>query len=150
MTHLNRLRPTLDSFNFWVCVCLFGIIALVVAVFFLNQRTTDNIRRTAADEAIHATEINSSAKNHYQECVGSIPELRKINRFVRGVQELHIAQERNALAVLKVTDRHDPLYMARYQSYLRFKAAADKVKGVRFTVPTKASCKALYKRLLKQ
>lgn len=147
---LNQWRPTLDSFNFWIGVAYLGLAAVVVVLFILNQRSSDNIRRTAADEAAHSAEIVSAARSRYQQCVGSIPELAKINRFIRGVQLLHIAQEQNALAVLKVTPRHDPTYMARYQSYLRFKAAADKVKGVHFDVATVAECRALRKRLLNQ
>lgn len=147
---MSRLRPTLDTFNFWIGVAYFGLVAVVVALYFINNTTSRYIARTAADEAKHAAEISSNAQNRYQECLGSIPELTKINRFVGGVQELHVAQEHAALNLLKITPKGGPMYRVRYENYLRFKSAADKVKGVQFHVPTVHDCDDLRDRLLRQ
>lgn len=146
----EQIRKRVDSLGFWVVVAYFGLALVVVALFFINQKTSANIKRTAADEAAHSSEIIANARARYGDCVASIPELEKINRFVRGVQALHIAQELNSREALRATEPTDPLYPVRVASYRRFKEAADLVAGVRFSVPTRSTCAALRRRLLAQ
>jgi hypothetical protein len=147
---MSRVRRRMDTWAFWVGIAYFGLALVVLSLFFVNQKTSRNIRRTAADEAAHTAEIVANARTRYTSCISSIPELAKINRFIHGVQDLHRAQEDAAKAILDNTGPADPLYRIRVKNYWRFKHAADAVAGVNFRVPTRETCRQLRDRLLNQ
>lgn len=147
---VRQMRPTLDSFNFWVAVAYVGLVAVVVALFFINQNTTANVKRTTADEAAHSAEILSSARSRYQECVASIPVLTKINGYLDGTRIVDRALVANSAANLAATPPGSALYWTRVQNLARLERAARSAKGVKFPVPTKQDCTALRRRLLTQ
>lgn len=146
----QQLRPTMDTFNFWVGIAYFGLVAVVVALYFLNQNTAANIRRTAADEATHAAEIRSSAESRYSECLNSIPVLVKINRFIEGERIVDGALVENSEANLAATPSGSALYATRVANLRRLRAAKAAAFEVKFPVPTRAACAALRRRLLAQ
>lgn len=151
MTRLRKqFRPTLDTFNFWVGIAYFGLAAVVVALYFVNQDTARNISRTTADEARHAAEISSNATSRYQECLGSIPELRSINRFIDGAATVDKALVENSQANLTATPKTSPLYAVRIANLRRLENAEAAAYQVRFPIPTRADCAALRARLLSQ
>ena len=144
------VRGRLDNWKFWVGVAYFGLAAVVVALFFVNQRTQRAIADQQRAAGVHTAEIVANATSQYHLCLASIPELREINAFVAGVKVVHDTLLANSEALLAKTPRSSPLYAVRLRSLLRLRRAARAAARVKFHIPTEAGCKALRKRLLAQ
>lgn len=144
----RQLRPTLDSFDFWVAVAYFGLVALMVGLFFVNQNTQHALSRQAKDEATHAAEIGANAQSQYHLCVSSIPTLRKINAFIDGQRVTAAALVTNSKANLAATQKNDPLYELRVRNLHRLQRAERAAAVVKFPIPTAAQCAALRRSLI--
>lgn len=146
----RQMRPTLDTFNFWVGVAYFGLVAVVIALFFVNQATQKTVTRQAQVAAAHTAEIAATAKSRYQQCVTSIPTLNRINRFFAGVRIVNETLLENSAAALAVTAKSDPQYRTRVKNFHRLQRAAASAQIPKFPVPTPAKCRALRDSLLHQ
>jgi len=136
------VREVLCSWWFWVAVAYFGLACVVVALYFINGRTSHDAARVARDEAIHQSEIVSARQAAYTQCLASIPELEKINGFVGSVRAIRDALEQNSTALLDSTPPGAPLYTVRVHSLARLRMTAKRIEAVHFQVPTIAECNA--------
>lgn len=147
---VRQMRPTLDTFNFWVGIAYFGLAALVVALYFVNQSTQRSVTRQAQDEAAHSAEIVANANGRYQQCVGSIPTLSKFNAFIEGTQEgwhILITNSRTNLAI----SPNPAVYKQRAANLARIVKASRKIdQPKKFPIPTQAKCRELRSSLLHQ
>ena len=139
---MTRTVRKLDNWRFWVGIAYFGLAVVVVWLFFLNQSTSKTQARQARDEAVRVAEIDSAQTAQRQQCLASIPTLRRINGFVAGVSDLHMALEENAKAVLDATPKTDRQHRVRLDNWLRIKRTVNEVSGVHFPVPTLKQCHA--------
>ena len=99
------VRGRLDNWRLWVGVAYFGLAAVVVALFFVNQRTQRAIADQQRAAGVHTAEIVANATSQYHLCLASIPELREINAFVAGVKVVHDTLLANSEALLAKTPR---------------------------------------------
>lgn len=144
----RQLRPTLDSFDFWVAVSYFGLVALMVGLFFVNRSTQHTISRQARDEAARSAEIVANAQSQYHLCLSSIPTLRKIDAFIQGQRVTTDALVTNSKAALAATAKNDPLYELRVRNLHRLQSAERAAAVVKFPIPTAAQCAALRRSLI--
>ena len=116
----------------WIVIAYFGLAGVVVALYFHQTE-------------ISRSESARSAANHAKvaQCIQSVPELRKINRFVRGVYTFHRIIAENSKFSLDATPKSSPMYQVRLRNYRRVKQTVLDVSGVRFHVPTRAECDGL-------
>jgi hypothetical protein len=135
------VREFLSSWWFWVGVAYFGLACVVVALYFINGRTSRAAAHVARDEAVHQSEIAAGRQAALTQCLASRPELRKINGFVGSVQLIRDALESNNRAVLEETPATSPAYTVRAANLQRIRATARQIEAVHFTVPTVAQCK---------
>jgi hypothetical protein len=143
VTRFERpLRETLMAWWFWVGVAYFGLACVVVALYFVNGRTSRAAAHVARDEAVHQSEIAAGRQAALTQCLASIPELTKINGFVESVQAIRDALQENSEALLTTTPRGSLLYQVRKASLRRIRATAKQIEAVHFTVPTIAQCRA--------
>jgi hypothetical protein len=141
----NVERPTrefLSSWWFWVGVAYFGLACVVVALYFVNGRTSRAAAHVARDEAVHQSEIAAGRQAALTQCLASIPELTKINGFVDSVQAIRDALQENGESLLATTPPDSPLYAVRLTSLRRIRATAKRIEAVHFTVPTIPQCRA--------
>jgi hypothetical protein len=136
------VRRFLDNWKLWVGVAYFGLVAMIVSLYFVNARTTRAVALQAAAAARTNTEHRLNAQSDYHACVVSIPALRKINRFVNGVQVLHQALLLNAVKAHEATPPGSALYRQQVANIARLSRSVDAVSGVAFPGPTVAECRA--------
>lgn len=132
----ERLRPSLDSWHFWVAVAYFGLVVMTVVVWANYSRVSKEERRTA----IVAAERGADIAAQYQQCIKSIPLLRKFNRFVAGVQLEHATLLRNAVATHRATPPGSDVYRAQVGNIIRLREANDAVTGLALPVVTVHQC----------
>lgn len=142
MTAERTVRRFLDSPWLWRGVAWIGLVLVVVALFYVNQRTSRALARTEAAAHAQQLRIQASADATYAACVRSMPLLRKTNRFIRGVQREHRTLLLNALAAHRVEPEGTRLYRQQVRNIVRLRAAVTDVTGVTFHVPTVAECRA--------
>jgi hypothetical protein len=143
VTRLEKpVREFLSSWWFWVGVAYVGLACVVVALYFVNGRTSRAAAHVARDEAVHQAEISAGRQAALTQCLASRPELQKINGFVRSVQAIRDALESNNKALLASTPSDSPSYQLRVANLRRIRATATEIRAVHFTVPTVAQCNA--------
>lgn len=139
----DRLRNHLDDFNFWIGIAYFGLVLVVIALFFLNERTAHTEAKAAAERAAIASRLLSEAEATYQGCVSSIPQLRRISQHISGVNEGFDTMVANARALVESTPKSDPQYPVRLANLLRISSAQQDVAAIReLHVPTVKECAA--------
>lgn len=127
-----RTRQLLGQDRTWIVLAYFGLAGVVVALYF---HQTEISRQEAARQAADHAKVS--------QCVQSIPQLRKINRFAEGVKAFHVIVARNARAIVESTPRSDPQYAVRVANYRRILATIPAVSGVHFHIPTVSECELL-------
>ena len=131
-----------DRWPFWLIVD-FLILGILVAVLVgVNNRANRAASEAAREQAVRIADRNANASASYRQCVGSIPVLRKIDRFIRGVQLVHDTLYRNALAVHASTKPGTPVYRSQAENLERLRRADLAARGVEIPIPTKAKCLA--------
>ncbi len=144
MTLLSRVpapvRRFLDHDTTWRVVFATAIIATVGGLYFVNGRTSRTLASQAAVAAAATAERQAGIQADYRACLVSIPQLTKVNRFVHGVQALHLTLLTNALATHAATAPGSALYRQQIVNIARLRRTVTAVSGVAFPVPTKASC----------
>lgn len=150
MTREEQARHRLDNWKLWVGIAYFGLSAVVVALFFINQNTQGAVAHQARDEATHHAEIVANATSQYHQCLTSIPVFGQINNFIDGVREVEETLVVNSAAVVASTPRMDPEYKTRVENLQRLRDSSAAAAHVKFPVPTTDSCKTLEAKLLKE
>lgn len=137
----RAVRRRLDKPDVWTVIAYFGLAAVVVGLFFVNQQTQKTVSHQARDEAIRVAQIKGSAAANYTACIKSIPELRKISTHLAGVNQLADVLVTNGEAVLEATPRSDPQYPIRHANLVRLLRSREKIGAVRaLPVPTRTDC----------
>ncbi len=137
---LRRARNAFETAAPWISVL--GIILVVIWLHSVDRKAASAKAHAATGEAIRIAEKHAASHTRVEQCLASIPTLRKVNRFVHGVQTLHLVLARNARQTLLSTTRSDPLYRARLESYQRIRATVPAVSVIHFTIPTRRQCLA--------
>lgn len=137
---MDNARKYLSDWRTWIGIAYFGLVAVVVALGVYNSRLNDNIRETARISAARDAEIRMNTVTRRQQCLQSIPSLKKINMFLEGVRNAHEVLLINAKAALDQTSPSDRLYRLRKESLERLKKASADVEIPAFPVPTKKKC----------
>lgn len=138
----DRIRIMLDNWRFWMGIAYLALACLVIALFFINARTTSSAAHVARDEAIRVAQVKAAAASSYTACLKSIPALTGISRHLRGVNELAEVLLMNNKSVLAITPRSDPLWKVRRASVVRLTAARDKIAAAQsLPIPTPAQCR---------
>lgn len=145
--HLDRLPPgvreALDSWRFWFTVLAVAIAGLVLWGIVNTAEISSTQARQARDDAVKAAQIQAQAQSTYTSCVSARPELAKISRFVRGVNDLAGVLVANAQAIINATPSGDPERDTRIGNFGRIYRAASKIGAIRsLPVPTLADCQA--------
>lgn len=122
----------LQDDRIWIVIAYFGLAAVIVVLYFHQTEI-------GKQEATRTAERQASVT----QCIRSIPQLTKVQRFIEGVQVFHKAAAMNALATLQATPKTDPQYGVRLENYRRIEATVAAVSGVRFRIPTRAECERL-------
>lgn len=147
---LRQMRPTLDTLTFWSGVAYFGLAALVVGLYFVNQSTQHAVARQARDEATRAAETVSNAQGRYQACVASIPQLTKIDAFIEGNQEGWHILITNSRTNLAIAPKGTAVHAQRAANLARIVKASRKIdEPKKFPVPTVEQCRDLRAALLR-
>lgn len=144
----RTLRERLDNWRVWVGIAYFGLAAVVVALFFVNQNTQSAVAHQARDEATHRAEIHANAVSQFNQCLASIPVLTKINGFIAGDRIIRNTLVTNSEKVYLATPAASPQFAVRKANWLRLKEARADAYEVQFPVPSKESCRVLKAKLL--
>lgn len=147
-SHSAAARAFLSSLTFWVTCAYFLLLWLTVGLYVVNGKTSKAIAKQEAATASAIVRQQSAADAAYKACLVSIPALNRVNRFVDGVKDLHVALLENAVANHKATPPGTDVYRQQVVNIARLARTVDAVNGVRFPVPTKAECADRKKRLL--
>ncbi len=135
----DGVRNRLDSWEWWVGVAYFALAGVIVALFFLNARTTRSVAHTAKLEAIREAETQTT----YQTCLASIPEFHRLSRHVAGVNHLAETLVKNSEAAIRAAPPGDPLMASRKANLKRLKTATAEIAAVTaFPAQTVAECAA--------
>lgn len=120
----------MDSLEFWLVVAYFGIAALVVGLWFVSIRIShEQTKRAAADEA------------RTEACIHSIPQIRRFDEHVRGVNQLADVLVQNSAALTAATPKSDPTYRTRKENLTRMIDAQAKIAELaEVSVPTVSDC----------
>lgn len=122
----QHVRSALSHWGPWMIVAYFGIVAVIVALFFVNSNT---IKEDAARSAATSR------------CLSSRPTLLKFQTHIRGVSELAHVLVTNSRKLLEQTPRRDPDHAVRKANLRRITAARRKINALpTFHVPTVAEC----------
>lgn len=132
---MTRVAELMARDRTYIVLAYFGLVGVVVALYF---HQTEISKQQAERQA--------AANARVAQCIQSIPNARKINRFIRGVQEFHRVAAMNSRATVQSTPTSDPQYKTRLANYMRIRATVADVSGVHFHVPTVAECRTLGSR----
>lgn len=122
-----------------------SVVAVMLWLYFVAgalrlERSTVKSEIAANRAARHAEHV-ATANAKYDACVKAAPELKKLNRFLRGVKAEHRYLYMAAVDALHATPQSDPLYPVRARNVRRARQALNDVLVVPpFTVPSKADC----------
>lgn len=131
----HPIRSFVDSRAFWS-----GLAFVVVAGLFIFTVVT------YSQEQSDRASRHASAQAEYQQCLGSIPLLVKVNKFVVGVRtvgQVLLANSIRMHVATKPTDGTAHLYLIQEQNIRRLRRAIAPQKDLTFPVPTLATCRAL-------
>ena len=131
----NWLIRRLQSVVFWLVIAYFALGFLIVWLYLVQAAT-------AREQSTRQATARATAAADYARCVASIPQLAKINSFLRGESDLADTLAQNSRAVLDATSSGDPQLATRKANLKRLIAARDKIGKVdEFPVPTVPECK---------
>jgi hypothetical protein len=136
----DRVREMLDNDRMWRTVFAVAIVSMIVAMYFVNGRTSETLANQAATAAASTAERQAGIQADYRACLVSIPQLTEVNRFVHGVQDLHRTLLKNSIANHAATPPGSVLYRQQIVNIKRLRKTVVAVSGVAFPVPTRASC----------
>lgn len=139
----DEVTRFLDNWKLWMGIAYVGLAIAVVWLFILNGDTTRTAAANARDEAVRIAEVQTSAETSYNQCVGSIPTLRKLSTYLEGQNEIAAVIVTNSAANLAITLKTDPMYATRKGNLERLRDAKAKVGAITsLPVPTVKDCKA--------
>lgn len=155
MTHTDRARYALSDWHFWVIVAYLGLVGVVVALYFVNDKTSKASVALARQTAVRQAAViadrkaaTAARKLKVTQCMDSRKpgsNLRRINGFLHGVQVFHEIIATNNRAIVESTPTSDPTYQVRLNNYRRILRTVKDVSGVSFPIPSVADCKRLGK-----
>lgn len=119
----------------WRTVASVVFVAGAVAVPIWLYVLTAKVNRV---EAVRQGAIQAD----YNACVGSIPLLRKIDKFIVGTEAVADVLIRNSADMHRITPKTSPVYRQQAINLRRLRARVADGKGVRLPVPTVRSCAA--------
>lgn len=144
-----RVRSALSAWQFWMGVAYFGLVAVVVSLFFVASRTIHTSNEIAREQAIRNGQVRATANATYNACAQSIPELERIGVHLRGVNQLGEVILANAKATLDATPHSDPSYALRFENYSRILDAVKRISAVQaFPIPKLEDCVARRQQVL--
>lgn len=130
----DRVREQLDDWRPWMVLAIAGLVFAITWLYFVNSRT---VREVATRKAT----ASATASTNYEQCIRSIPGLKKINTFLEGENDLVDVLVQNSLANLGSTLQDDPQYKTRQANLGRLLAARAKIAAVdALPVPTPNQC----------
>lgn len=137
----SALRRHLDDWPFWVGVAYFGLVSVVVALYFLNSRTAQAQADSARNEAVRIAEQRAAAESAYSRCADSIKPTRKVSTHVMGVNEAFQVLLANSIRNHQATPPSNPQYEAQQVNIRNLRKAIRKVAAVKsFPAPTVKEC----------
>lgn len=122
-------------------IAYLGLAAFGLLLWHNQNATTRVIAERQAD-------ISANAAAQYTQCVKSIPQLRRINRFLHGVQIEHETLLQNSILAHKAQPRGTRLWHTQVGNIRRLRIANEAVQGITFPIPSLHRCKRLRARLL--
>lgn len=151
----RQVLPYLHPSPVWVVIFMIGGIAITVWTLTIyraqTQESAVRARAQIKQEAIREAEIHANAESRYQACLGSIPQLRKIDAFIEGNQEGWHILIQNSQSNRDLAEPGSPLRQQRQANLDRIAKASRKIdRAIPFPIPTKDDCLALHERLLAQ
>lgn len=139
---MTRLRAIVTP-EFWSHFAPWMVIAYVAVVFLGSAAYVVNAR-TLRDEAVRVAETRAAKDAAVARCLSSRPQLQRVSKHVRGVNEFAVTVVENSARVLDATPRSDPQYQVRRTNLISLIKAREKIKAVSgFHVPTVADCHQL-------
>lgn len=133
----DGVRRNMDNVWLWIVVAYIALAAVTIWLAVVNSNTA----KTAAQNAQVIATQQAAAQASYNDCVRSIPYLRRISRHVAGVNELAALLVQNSQATIAATPPDDPLAQVRRRNLRRLARAQAKVASAkRVLVPTVAQC----------
>jgi len=148
----RSLRGLFSDLRVWILIAYVGLAALVVGLYVVNTRTARANTRVAKEAAVRQAERLASAKAgtlarklKEAQCLQSRPQLRKINAFAAGVEELARILYANSQELVSATPPSDGQYQVRLRNSRRIARTVPAVSGIHFHVPTTAECHRLGK-----
>lgn len=118
----------------WIWAVL-PYVVLCFVVFWLHNVSERQLRVDA--------KVQATADSGYLACTQSIPVLKKLTKFVEGVNELGENSVTNAKQALDATPEDSVMYPSRHSAFIRNRAAYRKISKVKkLPVPTEESCVA--------
>lgn len=137
-----NLRERLSEWRFWMVVAYVGLGTVLLSLVVVNARTSRATERVAGDEAIHQAEIENNRKLAIQQCLDSIPQLKKINEFALAEKAIADVLLANSIAVVKATPTDDPSYQIRLHNLQRLRPTVPAIEAIQFPVPTEKQCRS--------
>lgn len=136
------LRKHLDDWPFWVAVAYFGLVGVVVALYFLNGRTARAQADNARAEAVRIAEQRSAAESAFSRCIESIVPTKRVSTHVIGVNEAFGVLLANSIRNHRATPPSTPQYDAQEVNIRNLRKAIRKVAAVKsFPAPTAEECR---------
>lgn len=138
------VRQKLDDWRFWVGVAYFGLVAVVVALFFINRDISREQTREAAEQrASSVSQVSTCA-----DAVRNAPDVEALIAAIRFNVSDRVAATKDAI---RVAPEGDPLAKVRQESLVRLRnqlARIDRLTaGFRKSTPTRAKCNALARKV---
>lgn len=132
-----RAYELTSHWSFWVGIAYFGLALTVTWLYFVNSRTLQQ-------QAIRTAELRATKSAAVERCLTSRPQLRRVSRFVKGVNEFALVIVQNSGRTLEQTPVSDPEYAIRKANLRRLIIARENIGSVKgFHVPSVRECKSL-------
>lgn len=136
----QRAQHLLSSWRVWNGIAYFMLVAVVVLSLIGYERSQKALHKANSLATQHEVETAAARRARVETCIASIPTLNRVNNFVSGVRVVVLVLIANSQEVLAATPKSDPTYDARTKGLERLLNVIPQT-GIRFPVPTKASCK---------
>lgn len=137
MSRTDRITLRLDDWRFWVGVAYFGIAAVVLGLYVLfSRQTNETAKRVAIQRA--------NAQAQVSQCANAVRNAPVVDGFAEAHHALIVNQILTTTAALQVAAPGDPLTKVRLASLRRLEVALTNANQlldvVSNSTPTKAAC----------
>lgn len=147
----TRLRLRLDSWQFWVGVAYFGLALVIVALWVVFSRQSDEAARRAVQQQEAASALKASNISQVNGCITAAQNRPIVFGFINGQAAIINSQILSTSQALALTSADDPLYLVREKALTRLNSAANNNKALKEliikTTPTLKQCKDLANKL---